>query len=97
MQSTTRDTIPYFFPSSGKKKTYILTGIFVYKLCGIKSCDVVLPRENLKRLHVFQDDKLLETTRIKIDADFKQTKQIGKRQEESKRYDVRCMKCKVFQ
>ena len=69
----------------------------MYKLCGIKSCDVVLPRENLKRLHVFQGDKLLETTRIKIDADFKQTKHIGKRQEESKRDDVRCMKCKVFQ
>ena len=96
MQSATRDTIPYFFPSS-RKKTFNLTGIFVYKLCGIKSCDVVLSRENLKRLHVFQGDKLLETTRIKIDADFKQTKQIGRRQEESKRDGVRSMKCKVFQ
>ena len=67
----------------------------MYKLCGIKSCDVVLSRENLKRLHVFQG--LLETTRIKIDADFKQTKQIGRRQEESKRDGVRSIKCKVCQ
>ena len=44
----TRDTIPYFFASSRKKTTFNLTGIFVYKLCGIKSCDVVLSRENLK-------------------------------------------------
>lgn len=68
----------------------------MYKLCGMKCSDVVLSRGNLKRLHIFQGDKLLETSRIKIDADLKQTKQIGRRQEEHKERDgVRSMKCKV--
>lgn len=51
----------------------------------MKCSDVVLSRGNLKRLHIFQGDKLLETSRIKIDADLKQTKQ--RRQEEHKERD----------